>query len=111
MGKRGWQPYEKPEYFNVKWYDEQKKQKRTDPEIAEELLISIQLLNKWKKQIGCEAYKYKNIKSIKKEDKEMIWKLYQQGVSGAKIAEVMGKHSNTIYHHIRKLRKEKGILV
>jgi hypothetical protein len=45
-------PIEMPSYFTVDWYKEQKALKKTDKEIAKELLISISLLAKWKKKIG-----------------------------------------------------------
>jgi transposase len=82
-------PIEMPSYFTVDWYKGQKALKKTDKEIAKELLISNSLLAKWKKKIGWEPDTiYKLMCGRKRRlNPYEIQKLKDEGLSNVEIAE------------------------
>jgi DNA-binding CsgD family transcriptional regulator len=82
-------PIEIPEYFTIQWYRNQKECKKTDKEIANELLISIPLLAKWKKNIGWETNKIYKLMCGRKRilNPYEIQKLKDEGLSNVEIAE------------------------
>lgn len=54
-----------PDFFTQSWYDEQKKMRKKDEEIAEKLFISRITLTRWKKEKGIVQEKLiRNIKAI-----------------------------------------------
>jgi hypothetical protein len=85
----GTTPIEMPNFFTIDWYHSQKKCKKTDKEIANELLISIPLLAKWKKKIGWETHKIYKLMCGRKRilNPSEIQKLKDEGLSNVEIAE------------------------
>lgn len=51
-------PIEKPSFWNEQWYAKEKSKGKADVEIAEELYISLCLLNDWKKELAIPKWKY-----------------------------------------------------
>ena len=49
---------EKPLFWNEKWYAQEKSKGKSDLEIAEELFISLDVFNDWKKELSLPKWKY-----------------------------------------------------
>jgi transposase len=97
---KGPAPIEIPSYFTVDWYKEQKILRKTDKEIAKELLISNALLAKWKKKINWEPDTiYKLMCGRKRSlDPVQINLLKEQGLSGYAIAKQMDVSIQSIHY-------------
>lgn len=94
----GPQPIEIPDYFTVSYYRQQKEAKKTDQEIANELLISYALLAKWKRQIGWTPGAGRKYAGRKKENsREEVLVLRKSGLTFKAIAETLGIHENSVY--------------
>jgi DNA-binding NarL/FixJ family response regulator len=89
-----------PEFFTATWYDQQKQLRKTDPVIADELLISKPLLDKWKRVVGCKPYQYRHMKGMSWEERQEIITLRKQGLTLIQIAEKVGKSPGTIKYHV-----------
>jgi transposase len=102
---KGPSPIEIPSFFTVEWYRVQKESKKTDPEIANELFISLPLLNKWKKKIGWETEKiYKLMCGRKKSlDPFEIKRLKEQGLSNTEIAKHYGVTAPAIWYSLKRM--------
>jgi hypothetical protein len=51
-------PIEKPSFWNEHWYKNEKSKGKSDIEIAEELYISLDVFNDWKKDLSLPKWKY-----------------------------------------------------
>lgn len=56
--KRGRPRFEKPDYWCVEWYKEQKEKGLIDLEIAENMGINKDTFHKWKKELGLDKWQY-----------------------------------------------------
>jgi uncharacterized protein YjcR len=102
---KGPSPIEIPSFFTVEWYRVQKELRKTDPEIANELFISLPLLAKWKKKIGWEPEQiYKLMCGRKKKlDSYEIRRLKEQGLSNKEIAKRFGVTASAIWYSLNKI--------
>ncbi|MDP4087364.1 MAG: hypothetical protein Q8934_22630 [Bacillota bacterium] len=95
-------PFEIPDYFTVEWYNSQKVLRKTDKEIARELLISLPLLSKWKQKIGWEPDKiYKLMCGRKRSlDPIQIRRMKKQGLSNYAIARELDVSAQAISYWV-----------
>lgn len=68
----------KPDYFNKKWYDEQKRLGKNDEQLAKELSVSLTILIRWKKEINVGRFR-----------KTTLWDQYKEKALANDISYLM----------------------
>lgn len=96
-----------PDYFTPEWYAEQKELRRNDFEIAEELMISKQLLDVWKRKCGCVGLITKPLSGRKpKGDIQLAIQLVKEGKSQRQAS----RETNISKMTLSKYLKLEGVL-
>ncbi|CAM3734141.1 helix-turn-helix transcriptional regulator [Mesobacillus zeae] len=99
----GPEPISIPEHFTVDWYTNQKAQRKTDAEIAEELFVSYATFAKWKNRIGWKAgagLKYCGRKVLPVTDR--VAELFSNKLKLKDIAMTLGISEPTVRSHLRR---------
>jgi hypothetical protein len=101
---KGPAPIEIPSFFTVEWYRVQKESKKTDPEIANDLLISVPLLAKWKKQIGWKTEQIYGLMCGRKSklNPSEITRLKEQGWSNKEIATYFKVTPSAVWYSLKR---------
>lgn len=97
-----------PEYVNVEWYRSQKELGKSDEKISEDLDISKQLLDTWKRKIGWkkgDGAKYAGRQLT--VNPKLVKELYSRGKTPSEVARILNVSREVINYHFKKFRLEK----
>lgn len=93
-----------PSFFTAEWYEQQKEQRISDIELAENLLISIMTLHKWKQKVGWVSGNGRKYVGRKQNpNTERMKELRTKGLTYVQIGKLFSLSAQAVAYNVKKV--------